>query len=225
MNQGVQQGHTVASYDEELSEIANAVQHMSKVVIERLDLVANSFSAGEKALLQQVAEKENEVQEAAKALEEEVFVILAKRQPVAMDLRFTVSAIKIAAILGRVADLTGKTAKLFETIDSVPQKVRAESIDMIFLAQKMLKNACKCFRKNELEKIDSIFTREEKVDKLRDDIQATMLQELETQGGKQGKDVVFAIMAVKNVERIADYATHIASLVHFVLEGAYPEHV
>ena len=96
-----QQDHIVKSYDEELNRLQREILRMSGLAMEQLQMASQALQHGDADLAQQVVSSDKRVDELELEISSDVLRLLARRQPVATDLRFVLASLRIAAAVSR----------------------------------------------------------------------------------------------------------------------------
>jgi len=98
-------------FHKEIEKLKKKILHLSAMVEESLTLAVKAVTDRDPVLAGQVIEVDNEIDNIEVDVEEECLKILALHQPVAIDLRFIIAALKINNDLERIGDLAGNIAK------------------------------------------------------------------------------------------------------------------
>ena len=146
--------------------------------------------------------------------------MIARRQPMAQDLREIMAAIHIANDLERVGDLAKNTAKRVFAVESnfTVQRLVAgvEHIAELSLAQ--LKSVLDAYAARDLGAARSVWERDDEIDAM----YTSMFRELLTYMMEDPRNITFCthlLFCAKNLERIGDHATNIAETVHYLISG------
>lgn len=211
--------HTLRSYDAQL-------QHLMQLILEIGGEVKGLVHAAKASFRSRAAEDVAEAKRADKhineldhQIEEEATIVLALQNPMAVDLRFVTSVLKITGMLERAGDLAKNTVKRsFKMGDFAPEPVILQLEHLADLVVEMLDDALTAFAEKDTNRAISVWKRDDEVDKLYKQIAEAMQREMEKnpQNVIPGTHVVFA---AKNLERFADYATNIAKTVYYVTSG------
>jgi phosphate transport system protein len=152
-------------------------------------------------------------------IEEKAVLTIARRQPMAVDLREVVSALRVANDLERIGDLAkniGKRVTL--TGDFHPQKLIRGVEHMAALVLTQLKEVLDSYATHDLGKALAVWKGDEEVDALC----TSLFRELITYMMEDPRNITFCIhlmFCAKNIERMGDHATNIAETVHYLIEG------
>jgi phosphate transport system protein len=212
--------HTVTSYDQELKFLAAKIMEMGGLAE---GLVADSITAltrMDTALAQKIILSDARLDRLQRDVEERAILIIAKRQPMAMDLREIVSALRISNDLERVGDLAKNIGKRVIAIDGrfQSQKVVLGIEHLAEIALQQLKDVLDAFTSRE----DAVALRVRERDGEIDALYTSLFRELLTYMMEDPRNITFCthlLFAAKNVERIGDHATNIAETVHYLVTG------
>ncbi len=210
--------HIVTSYDEELNELNTLISRMGGLAETQLDGAAQAVLRRDAELAAQVRAKDKEID----ALEHDVGALvvrlLALRQPMAVDLRYIVSALKIAADLERFGDYAKNVAKRAIAISQVP-RIPTPGLDrMARLVQAMIKDVLDAYLENDTDKAIAVWNQDVEVDQLYN----SLFRELLTYMMEDPRNITgctHLLFIAKNIERMGDHATNIAETVHYQVKG------
>ena len=213
--------HTVSSFDEELKFLVRRVAEMGGIA-ERM--VADSVSAltnGDVQLAQKVIADDYQLDEAERQIDERAVVVIAKRQPMASDLREIIGSIRIAADLERVGDLGKNIAKRVIAVQAMtqPKKLVRGLEHLAELALTQLKEVLDAYSSRSAELANSIRERDDEIDA----IYTSLFRELLTYMMEDPRNITACahlLFCAKNIERIGDHATNIAETVYYMATGA-----
>jgi phosphate transport system protein len=157
-------------------------------------------------------------------IEEECLKTLALYQPVAHDLRFIVSILKINHDLERIGDLAVNIAERARNLAGVPPPPLVFDVAaMAHSAQQMVAGALDAFINADLEKAQQIWFSDDRVDSENDRAYALLTAAIRRH--PEHLDALLALLSVaRNLERIADHATNIAKDVIYLIEGEIVRH-
>ncbi|HUY94978.1 MAG TPA: phosphate signaling complex protein PhoU [Terracidiphilus sp.] len=150
--------------------------------------------------------------------------LLAMEQPMASDLRFILSVIKINADLERVGDAAKSISERVRTIDQLPASEMPVDIPrMATLAADMVRKSLQAFIERDAELARSVLTMDDAVDAMNRSAYK-MLTKLMEEQSHIAPQALSALMICRNLERVADHATNIAEDVIFWVQGADVRH-
>jgi phosphate transport system protein len=146
--------------------------------------------------------------------------MIARRQPLAIDLREVVSAIRISSDLERIGDLAKNIAKRVQAIDGqVERRAISVGVDrMAELVVEQLRNVIEAYDKHDRMAALNVWRRDDAVDAL----YTSLFRELLTYMLEDPRNIMFGthlLFCAKNLERIGDHTTNIAECVHYLVTG------
>jgi len=214
------QEHIVSSFDEDLNSLAQKLAEMGGLAEQN---VADSVAAlvnrdVEKA--QRVIASDERIDKLQRQLDESAVLMIARRQPMARDLREIVSAIHIANDLERVGDLAKNTAKRVIAIESNfgSQRLVAGVEHMAELTLTQLKDVLDALASRDLAAARAVWERDNEIDAM----YTSLFRELLTYMMEDPRNITFCthlLFCAKNIERIGDHATNIAENLHYLITG------
>lgn len=211
-------------FDEELKELKEKLLHMAALAEQSVAQVINALVKRDSVLAEKVIEDDNAINILDIEIDEICLGLLAIRQPMAKDLRFITSAMKINSDLERIGDLSVNIAQ--STLQLLKEPVLKPLIDiprMAELAQKMLRDSLDAFVYKNETLAREVCRRDDEVDKLNHQI----FRELITYMMQDSKNINRALGLVligRNLERVADHATNIAEDVIYIVNGKTIKH-
>ncbi len=212
--------HLVASYDQDLQAIAAQIAEMGGLAE---GLVADAVSAlvrGDAELAQKVIASDARLDRLQHTVEDQVVRIIARRQPVGIDLRHIFAALRISGDLERVGDLAKNIAKRAIAMGGAV-KMKSIAIGVEHLAEialEQLKDVLDAYVSKDAAEALSVRQRDEQIDAL----YTSLFRELLTYMMEDPRNITFCthlLFCAKNVERIGDHATNVAEAVHYIVTG------
>jgi phosphate transport system protein len=212
--------HIVSSYDAELQDLRRTISEMGGIAEKMLADAITALVRGDTALAQAVIAIDPRLDALQRAIEERAILTLVRRQPMAVDLRETVSAIRISGDLERIGDLAKNIAKRVTAISGQfqPQKIVAGIQHMSDLAFGQLKDVLDAYAQKQDEAAMDVWRRDGAIDAL----YTSLFRELLTYMMEDPRNIAFCthlLFAAKNIERIGDHTTNIAETVHYLVTG------
>ncbi|MBB5753335.1 phosphate signaling complex protein PhoU [Prosthecomicrobium pneumaticum] len=212
--------HIVSRFDEELKDLARRIAEMGGLAERQVDHAMTALTRLDTTLARSVIDDDRRLDLLQHEAEEMAILTIARRQPMAMDLREIVGAIRISNDLERVGDLAKNIAKRVIALEGQfqsPKLLRGvEHIAELSLAQ--LKNVLDAYATRDLEQATEVRDRDGEVDAM----YTSLFRELLTYMMEDPRNIGFCahlLFCAKNIERIGDHATNIAETVHYVVTG------
>lgn len=212
--------HTVKSYEEELKLLDARIAQMGGLVERQL---ADSFDALESRdpeLAKQVVAGDASIDALEHEIQERVTTVIAKRQPMAVDLRQIMGALSISGDLERVGDLAKNIAKRALAIapEAHPKPIITGLNHMVELASRQLKDVLDAYTARDAERALGVWHSDSKLDNLYNSIFRELLTHMMEDPRNIGLST-HLLFGAKNIERVGDHTTNIAETVHFLVTG------
>jgi phosphate transport system protein len=216
--------HTSRDFESELRELRAHSLAMGARCERSLQLALEAFWTGSSELATEVEELDRQIDADEMTIDALVLRILALRQPVAYDLRFLTTALKLVTDLERIGDEAVNIAERAKEGHAAKDEVKTRLEKMSEQAQQMVRDALDAFVEGEAARAEQVLERDDAVDAAYGDILRRM-----TEFMKNNVDEIPAAIRVmkvaKYIERIADHATNIAEEVIFMVRGEDVRHV
>ena len=211
-------------FQTELEELKGNLLTMAALVEEAIRDAVQSLVKRDSDLAKKTFELEERINNLEIAIDEMCLKLLALRQPMAADLRFVTSAMKITTDLERMGDQAVNIAERAISLNQEPQlKPYIDIPRMAEITQSMVKDVLDAFVNQDSELARSVCKRDDMVDRLNDQV----FQELLTFMNSDMRSITRAIhlmIVCRCLERIADHATNIAEDVIFMLDARVIKH-
>jgi phosphate transport system protein len=212
--------HTVRSYDAELNDLAQRIAEMGGLAEQQLADALTALTQSNLELAQRVIASDSRIDRLQRQIEESAVMMIAKRQPMAQDLREIVGSIHVATDLERIGDLAKNTAKRVIAIGGTfgsPRLVAGvEHMAELSLAQ--LKAVLDALSSRDLKAALAVWERDGEIDAM----YTSLFRELLTYMMEDPRTITMCthlLFCAKNVERIGDHATNIAETLHYLITG------
>jgi phosphate transport system protein len=216
--------HIVSAYDEELKYLSRRISEMGGTAEQMVADSVRALVTTDAALAQKVISEDIILDNAERQINEKAIVTIAKRQPMAADLREIMGAIRIAAELERVGDLGKNTAKRVIAVQSsgMPRTLARGLEHLAELALMQLKEVLDVYATRSVDKAKAIRERDDEIDA----IYTSLFRELLTYMMEDPRNITpctHLLFCAKNIERIGDHATNIAETIYYMATGSQPE--
>ena len=211
-------------FDEELKLLKEKLLEMAARAEEQIATAVRGLKDREEKLACLVLEREEAINLLDIEIDEMAMRLLALRQPMATDLRFITSAMKIAGDLERIGDLAVNIAE--RTLDLLKSPQLKPLIDiprMALMAQEMVRDALNAFIAGDDKLAKDVCERDDRVDELNDQVFRELLTYMMQDAGTISR-AVDLILVGRHLERIADHATNIGEDVIYMVRGRTIKH-
>ena len=212
--------HIVKSYESELAMLDRSVGQMGGLAEQLLGQAFEALEQRNPDLAAMAVASDKLIDDLQHKLEEQVVVMIARRQPMANDLRQILAVLKVAGDLERIGDLAKNIAKRATAISGVnhPKPLITGLRHMYELAAGGLKDALDAYAARDDRKAIEIWHDDQQIDALYN----SLFRELLTYMMEDPRNIgicTHLLFAAKNIERIGDHTTNIAETVHFLAKG------
>ena len=212
--------HTVRAYDKELEVLGRKIAEMGGIAEKMLSDAMDALANFDLDLAERTVSVDPRLDILQRDIEEQAILTIARRQPMAVDLREIVAAIRVSGDLERVGDLAKNIAKRTLKIAAEPRIPRAiiGLKTMHENAAMLLKDVLDAYAQRDAERARSVWTRDMQLDALEDSV----FRDLLTFMMEDPRNISFCahlLFCSKNIERIGDHSTNIAETVVYLVTG------
>jgi phosphate transport system protein len=212
--------HTTKAFDGDLQELTRLVAEMGGLAERQITESVDALVRRDIVLGAKVAAADQEIDQLQRVIEERAVLTIARRQPMAVDLREIVGATRVATDLERIGDLAKNMGKRVASLDSDfhPLKLIRGLEHMTELVRSQVKAVLDAYAAHDLPAAMVVWKGDEEIDA----ICTSLFRELLTYMMEDPRNISFCIhlmFCAKNIERIGDHATNIAETVFYMIEG------
>jgi phosphate transport system protein len=211
-------------FQKELAQLKENLLKMATLVEETIRDAISALMNRDSEMIKRTMEKEDKINAMENAIDEMCLKLLALRQPLATDLRFITSAMKIVTDLERMGDQAVNIAERAASLNQEPQlKPYIDIPRMAEIVQTMVKDVLDAFVNGDSKLARSVCERDDLVDGLNDQVHRELLTYMMSDP-KTTPRAVHLMIVSRCLERIADHATNIAEDVIFVVDALVIKH-
>jgi phosphate transport system protein len=211
--------HITKAYDQDITALKTQLAEMGGIAEEQLANAIQALIKRDLVLADQVIRNDQQLDELERRIEEKAILTIAKRQPMAKDLREIVVAIRVSSDIERIGDLAKNTAKRTHAIsEALPRKLLTGLSRMGAMAQGQLNQVLDAYAQRDVEKGLAVWRSDEDLDSLYNSI----FRELLTYMMEDPRNISLCthlLFGAKNLERIGDHTTNIAENIHYLIHG------
>ena len=212
-------------FHKELDKIKKRILSLGGIVEDRVRMSIKAIETRDTVIAKKIIDGDYEIDEMEVEIEEECLKILALYQPVAVDLRFIATVIKINSDLERIADETVNIARGVNYLSK-----RKHHFDFYFVFSEMVNKTEFMLQKSldALVNLDKdvaikVCILDDEVDKINGEVHR-LVKDAIRKNPEQGEHLVNLLLISRHLERIADHATNIAEEVIYLIEGEIVRH-
>lgn len=212
--------HTLKSYDQQLKELTRLVAEQVGEVQKLVRACRESFRSRDEERIADAKAADKIVNRLDEEIEKAATVVLALQNPLAVDLRFVTSVMKITMMLEQAGDLAKNTVKRSVRMGTYASEAGMSRLEkMADIIDEMLGEALKAFEKRDADHATKVWKRDDEVDVLYKELIALMQEEM-AQSSERIVACTHVMFAAKNLESLADDAANLAKTVYYINSGA-----
>jgi phosphate transport system protein len=212
------------NFHQQLAALKDKLLAMAALSQQALEFSVEAYLARDMALCNHVLEIEEAINSAETTVDEMAYDLLAKEQPMAIDLRFILSVIKINGDLERIGDQAASIAERAQMMKDTPPI--SLTVDIETMGEKtgvMIRTAIQSLLEADAKMAESVISMDDEVDRMNKAVQAELVEMMQ-QHPEFSVQALNALLVSRNLERSGDHATNIAEDVIFWLRGSDVRH-
>jgi phosphate transport system protein len=212
--------HTIRAFDADLQELGRMIAEMGGLAERQISDSLEALSRHDAALAGTIVAIDGRIDVLQRDIEEKAILTLARRQPLAVDLRDIVGALRVSNDLERIGDLAKNIAKRVEAVAgelNLPTVMRGvEHMTEMALAQ--IKDVLDAYARRDAAKAMQVWRSDGDIDAVNN----SLFRELLTYMMEDPRNIsvcIHLMFCAKNIERMGDHATNIAETIYYMVEG------
>jgi len=211
--------HTARAFDADLQELARKIAEMGGLAEKQIMGAIEALAKHDITLAKQIIVADDQVDAQQRDIEGRAVVAIARRQPMAVDLREIVGALRVSNDLERIGDLAENIAKRVILTDELPSNEAILRLDrMVKLVLVQLRRVLHSYAQRDLAEALDVWHRDMEVDAMN----SSLFRELLTYMMENPRNITFCthlLFCAKNIERMGDHVTNIAESVYYIVQG------
>jgi phosphate transport system protein len=212
-------------FDEELKSLYEDILRMGILAQEAIYKSIEALKNRDKKEAKEIIDADDKVDELELAVDEKCIDLIARHQPMAGDLRFITTGMKINAELERIADLAVDIAqRVLQLADKPILKPLIDIPKLSVVAQGMVKDAIDAFVKKDIGLAKKVVLCDAEADRLRNLVQEELINDYMAKDSNTALRAVPLLLIARHLERICDHTTNIAEDVVYMVEGKVVKH-
>jgi len=211
-------------FHQQLAELKDKLLAMAALAQLAVESAVEAYTRRDKGLCKFVKQNERAIDTAQRELDEMAYDLLAKQQPMAIDLRFILAVIKINGDLERIGDQSMSISRRTkEILTAEDVELPVDFAAMGEFAAQMIRNALQALLDGDARLADSVREMDDEIDRMNRRAHNDLLKLIEEKP-QFTQQAMNGILVAKNLERIADHSSNIATDVIFWIRGADVRH-
>lgn len=212
-------------FDEELKELHKDILQMGVMAQDAIFKSIEALQNRDKKEATDVIAADKKIDNLELEIDEKCIDLIARYQPMARDLRFLTTAMKINAELERIADLSVDIAqRVEELVDKPLLKPLIDIPKLSLIAQRMVKDAIEAFVNSDGQLARAVVLSDSEADKLRNLVHDELINDYMMKDPRSADRAVPLLLISRHLERICDHATNIAEDVIYLAEAKVVKH-
>ncbi|MBM3297371.1 MAG: phosphate signaling complex protein PhoU [Candidatus Aminicenantes bacterium] len=212
-------------FDEELAELKGELLRMGALAEEAIAGALEALKKLDEEAARRIIARDEKIDRLDVAIDDKCLELIARHQPMAVDLRFLAMAMRICAELERIADLAVDVCqRVLELAGRPLLKPLVDIPKLARLAQDMLHDALDAFVRGDVALARAVIRRDDEADQLRDLVQTELVDNYMSRDCTSAKRAVPLLLVSRHFERICDHTTNIAEDVIYMVEAAVVRH-
>jgi phosphate transport system protein len=213
--------HTLKAFDEDITRLRGLVAEMGGLAELAIQEALEALVRGNEELAGQVISRDKKIDALETEVDKLAIDIIALRAPMADDLREVIAALKISGVIERIGDYSKNIAKRAGRIEG---RAKFEPLTLLpamgEIAAEMVHDVLDAYAARDPALARDVIARDDKVDSFYDSIFRNLVSHM-MENPSTISSAAQLLFVARNIERIADHATNVAEMVHFVATGAY----
>ena len=211
--------HISSSFNNELSVLDDSLIEMGSNLEKMFEETLLALNEKDEALAKKVISNDKNIDELEISVISQIQILIAKRQPVGVDLRILVGCTRIAGYMERIGDLLSSICKrVVILIEHSVEKEKEELIKLSTAVNKLFKLSLNAFAKKDFELAEKVRNEDVDIDKLYKGFFNSLLEKM-SKDSKLAVPGTHMLFISKNLERIGDHATNVAETITYMASG------
>ena len=211
--------HISSSFNNELSVLDDSLIEMGSNLEKMFEETLLAINEKDEALAKKVISSDKNIDELEISVISQIQTLIAKRQPVGVDLRVLVGCTRIAGYMERIGDLLSSICKrVVILIEHSVEKEKEELIKLSTAVNKLFKLSLNAFAKKDFELAEKVRNEDIDIDKLYKGFFNSLLEKM-SKDSKLAVPGTHMLFISKNLERIGDHATNVAETITYMATG------
>ena len=211
--------HISSSFNNELSVLDDSLIEMGSNLEKMFEETLLAINEKDEALAKKVISSDKNIDELEISVISQIQTLIAKRQPVGVDLRVLVGCTRIAGYMERIGDLLSSICKrVVILIEHSVEKEKEELIKLSTAVNNLFKLSLNAFAKKDFELAEKVRNEDVDIDKLYKGFFNSLLEKM-SKASKLAVPGTHMLFISKNLERIGDHATNVAETITYMASG------
>lgn len=220
--------HTVSSFDNDLAQLERRILEMGGLAESQLQGAMEALVKRDVEVAERIIARDSELDECERGIEASALSIIARRQPMANDLRYVFGNVKIAGSLERIGDYAKNIAKRTIVLSRHPSVVIPPEMSALGVsALRAVRDVMDSFTTRDAQKAEMVWEHDHEIDDLVARVMRAVISGMSQDMIAKCREPdeiecsTHLLFITKNLERVGDHATNIAEVIEFQLSGGW----
>ena len=220
--------HTVSAFDNDLAQLERRVLEMGGLAEAQLKAAMEALMERDAEAAEQICTHDSDIDECDREIEASALSIIARRQPMATDLRYVFGNVKISGSLERIGDYAKNIAKRTIVLARHPSVAIPPEMEALGdVVSRAVRDVMDSFTTRDAEKAELVWQHDHEIDDLVARVMRSVISSMSQDLIAKRRDPeeiecsTHLLFVTKNLERVGDHATNIAEVIEFQLSGAW----
>ncbi|APT75348.1 PhoU family transcriptional regulator [Marinitoga sp. 1135] len=207
-------------FENEILILKADISKMLSLILESFNMSIKALEGNDKMLAKRVLDLDDKIDNLNRKIEEEVYQLIARYNPLAKELRYIITMIKFSNNLERIGDLSCNIAqKTFEFEElNEHAKLNENMLKMIGLSLEMLKEVFRAFNERNIELAIEIWKKDNIIDELEIENRKNILEDFKN-GKYDERSIIPYVLIARDIERISDQVTNLCEEIVYIEKG------
>jgi phosphate transport system protein len=212
--------HTIKAFDADLQDLGRMIAEMGGLAERQISDALDALNRHDATLAGTIISTDVRIDALQREIEEKAILTIARRQPLAVDLRDIVGALRVSNDLERIGDLAKNMAKRVEVVTGELnlQTVMRGVEHMTEMVLSQIKDVLDAYARRDVAKAVQVWRSDGEIDAVNN----SLFRELLTYMMEDPRNIsvcIHLMFCSKNIERMGDHATNIAETIYYMVEG------
>jgi phosphate transport system protein len=211
--------HTIKAFDADLQDLGRMIAEMGGLAERQIGDALDALSRHDTDLAGNIIATDARIDALQREIEEKAILIIARRQPLAVDLREIVGALRVSNDLERIGDLAKNIAKRVGVVGELNLQTVMRGVEhMTEMVLAQIKDVLDAYARRDIDKAVQVWRSDGDIDAVNN----SLFRELLTYMMEDPRNIsvcIHLLFCAKNIERMGDHATNVAETIYYMVEG------
>jgi phosphate transport system protein len=211
--------HTIKAFDADLQDLGRMIAEMGGLAERQISDALEALSRHDTDLAGNIVATDARIDALQREIEEKAILTIARRQPLAVDLREIVGSLRVSNDLERIGDLAKNIAKRVDVVGELNLQTVMRGVEhMTEMVLAQIKDVLDAYARRDVDKAVQVWRSDGEIDAVNN----SLFRELLTYMMEDPRNIsvcIHLMFCAKNIERMGDHATNVAETIYYMVEG------